>query len=192
MKAWELSLSDIIFTDDKNRKRVKHKVEVKFEAHGVCSSKNEFYEAQKISNRYANRHLRPVLMFFSALCLIMFIYDIYAVEYVMAMISIGFSFLMFYPSTFSYLLEAQRKYENGKNKILYVEFTYLAYEEYMTVKFRDEEKKLRYGDILSVKMTKTKLYLITADKIYFADRNRFEKGTAQGLKDFIADKVKTK
>ncbi len=154
---------------------------VLFEGKGVCSNKSEYYELVKMNSRHKERRLRPILLTCAVLSLIFCLYDIIIDESIMALISAGFAFLMFYSTTFSYLPEAMKLYETDKNTVLNVTLSYVFYDNRFSVTKKGKESFLSYSKINDVRQSRTKVYFFTDDKTYFVDKNKLGDAGAEDL-----------
>lgn len=157
-----------------------------YKASGVCANKNEYFELIKMQKRHKDRKIRPVLLVCGGLSLAFCIYDIIIIEYIMAMISVGFAFLLLYSTTFSYIFDAQKLYDTDKNKILNVTMTYAFYDNRFSVTSREKESFHSYNKINDVRISRRKLYFFTENKVYYIDKKRLDDGvTLKELKGFL-------
>lgn len=158
---------------------------VLYTASGVCADKNEYYELVKMQKRHKDRKLRPVLLTCGILSLAFCVYDIIIIEHIMALMSAGFAFLMLYPTTFSYLVDAQKLYDSDKNKILNVKMSFVFYDNRFSVTVKDKESFHSYSKINDVRTSRRKLYFFTEDKVYYIDGKALDGVTLKELKSFL-------
>lgn len=156
-----------------------------YKASGVCADKNEYFEFVKIQKRHKERRLRPILLFCGLMSIAFCIYDIFIDESIMAMLSAGFAFLLLYPTTFSYVFDAQKLYDTDKNRVLYVTMSYVFYDNRFSVTMRDKESFHSYSKINDIRMTRRKLYFFTDDNVYYIDKKRLEGVTLKEIKKFL-------
>lgn len=157
------------------------------EASGICRNKDEFFEFVRKNRRHRDRKIRPVLLVCTGICVVFCIYDIIMLESVMALLSAGFAFLMFYSSTFSYIPEAMKLYETEKNGVLNVPISYCFYDNRFSVTVRGKEAFYSYSRINDVRSSKTKLYFFTEDKTFYVDKSSLDGETAVQLKAFLKE-----
>lgn len=156
-----------------------------YKASGVCSNKNEYFELVKMQKRHKERKLRPVLLFCGFLSIALCIYDLIIIEHILALMSAGFAFLLLYPTTFSYIFEAQQRYDTDKNRVLNVTMTCTFYDNRFSVMMKDKESFHSYNKINDIRLSKRKLYFFTEDKTYYIDKKRLEDVTLAELKAFL-------
>lgn len=162
-----------------------------FTAKGVCKDKSEYFELHKVNKNFKDRRIRPILITCGVICLVMCVYDIIIKEDILALMSAGFAFLFIYPTFFSYIFDAQKYYDEDKNKILNVGLYCDFYDNRFTVTKKDKQTALSYSKIIGVRRTKKKFYLFSNDdKTYYVNKNLFDKGDSEEFWSFIKEKIK--
>lgn len=162
-----------------------------FSAKGVCKNKNEYFELHKQNKCFKDRKIRPILIACGIISLAMCVYDIIIKEDILALMSAGFAFLFLYPTLFSHIFDAQKQYDEDKNRILNVGLYCDFYDNRFTVTKKEKEKAVSYSKIAAVRKTKSKYYLFSKDDMtYYVNRDLFEIGDSNEFYDFIKEKIK--